>query len=97
MKAVRFHPVAIEEAAHQRNYYEQCQRGLGIRFVNELEQAVQRVRTNPSIFRIVRGKVRKCRLRCFPHGLLFMDKTDCIYIIAVMHLHREPGYWKNRC
>jgi hypothetical protein len=32
----------------------------------------------------------------FPFGVVFRIMPDTYVIIAVMHLHREAGYWKNR-
>jgi hypothetical protein len=32
----------------------------------------------------------------FPFGVVFRIMTNQYVIIAVMHLHREPGYWENR-
>jgi hypothetical protein len=32
----------------------------------------------------------------FPFGVVFRIMPNQYVIIAVMHLHREPGYWKNR-
>jgi hypothetical protein len=39
--------------------------------------------------------IRKCRLTTFPYALIFRGDQD-IDIIAVMHLRRQPGYWKDR-
>ncbi|KOR28141.1 plasmid stabilization protein, partial [Achromatium sp. WMS1] len=34
----------------------------------------------------------------FPYGILYRETLDAngIFIIAVMNLHRKPGYWKYR-
>ncbi len=32
----------------------------------------------------------------FPYGILYSEEESGIYIIAVMHLHRFPDYWKHR-
>jgi hypothetical protein len=32
----------------------------------------------------------------FPYGLLYRIEPARIYIVAVMHLHRRPGYWRSR-
>jgi len=54
------------------------------------------VQSNPLLYRIVEANLRKCRVLRFPYGLLFRDREDHIEIIAVMHLRRRPGYWKDR-
>ena len=32
----------------------------------------------------------------FPYGVIYLVEPDHIRIVAVMHLHREPGYWRKR-
>ncbi|HAK44654.1 MAG TPA: hypothetical protein DCO79_01865 [Spirochaeta sp.] len=32
----------------------------------------------------------------FPYGIIYSYSTEEIIIIAVMHLHRKPDYWKSR-
>lgn len=38
----------------------------------------------------------KCLTKTFPFGVLFRDRPDEIIVVAVMHLHRDPDYWKHR-
>jgi hypothetical protein len=32
----------------------------------------------------------------FPYGVIYQVTDEEVFIIAVMHLNREPNYWKNR-
>jgi hypothetical protein len=32
----------------------------------------------------------------FPHAIIYLDRPDEIYVVAVMPLRKEPGYWKHR-
>jgi cytochrome P450 len=48
------------------------------------------------LYGVVDGDVRRCLTRTFPYGVLFQIKPDKYVIIAVMHLHRDPDYWKKR-
>jgi hypothetical protein len=34
--------------------------------------------------------------RVFPYAVLYTIELDYVLIIAVMHTHREPGYWRRR-
>jgi len=40
--------------------------------------------------------VRRCLTHRFPYGVLYSIEPSTIYILAVMHLHRDPDYWKHR-
>jgi toxin ParE1/3/4 len=96
MNAYQFHPEALEEADDAASFYHMQQPGLGKRFLEALEDAITRIRRNPLLYRKVDGEIRKCRLIRFPYGVIYRLKGDCIDIIAVMHLRRQPDYWKLR-
>jgi plasmid stabilization system protein ParE len=96
VKGYSFHPEAMAEADAAAAFYEERQEGLGARFVAALEDTVDRICRSPGIFRQVEPGVRKCRLLRYPYGVVFREREGAIEIIAVMHIRREPGYWKAR-
>lgn len=51
---------------------------------------------NPVIHRCFEGDLRKCRFDVFPYALVFRIRGDELQVIAVMHMSRRPGYWKER-
>jgi hypothetical protein len=77
-------------------YYEKCQTGLGLRFSLEMESAETEILHRPFLCRDLGKGIRRKMLNRFPYGLLFhLPEPGWIEIIAVMHLHREPGYWSE--
>lgn len=40
--------------------------------------------------------VRRCLVRRFPYGVLYARESDRLYILAIMHTKRKPGYWLDR-
>jgi len=42
------------------------------------------------------GDIRRALVHRFPYGILYVPEQNQILIIAVMHLHRQPGYWQDR-
>lgn len=96
MIQVLFHPEAETELIAAATWYEGEQADLGKRFLSSLEDGISRMRINPNLFPLVDGDVRRCLLRTFPFGILFRSHGDRIEIIAVMHLRRNPGYWRER-
>jgi len=91
-----FHPDAEAEFSEAIQYYEDVERGLGQDFAVEVYLAVQRAIAYPHAWMILEGEVRRSLVRRFPYGVLYSEEGDGILIVAVMHLHREPGYWKGR-
>ena len=40
--------------------------------------------------------VQKFRLTQFPFSLLYINGADYLWVVAVAHGSRKPGYWKQR-
>jgi plasmid stabilization system protein ParE len=91
-----FHPEAEAEFLAAIDYYENCAEGLGHDFAVEVYAAVERISAFPTAWPVLEGEVRRCQTRRFPYGVLYTEQGNDIYILAVMHLHRDPEYWKHR-
>lgn len=93
---IEFHPEALAEFEDAARYYANCQDGLGLRFIARVEFALSQIQKTPDRWRIFEEDVRRCLTRVFPYAVLYTIEPDCLLIIAVMHSHREPGYWRHR-
>jgi toxin ParE1/3/4 len=91
-----WHGEARAEAEAAAAFYNEKQPGLAQRFLDDLEDALQRIQRHPQAYRLVEGDIRKCRVAHFPYGIIYRVRSDLIEIIAVMHLRQSPGYWKQR-
>jgi toxin ParE1/3/4 len=96
MKPVDFNQEAEAEMIAAAAYYEQQQENLGKRFLASVQDGINRILLNPRLYPVVELDVRRCLVKTFPFGILFRGQPRRIVIIAVMHLHRDPEYWKNR-
>ena len=61
-----------------------------------VEHAVQQIVEAPERWRVLEEDIRRCLVRVFPYAVLYTIEKDYVLVIAVMHCHREPGYWHNR-
>ena len=91
-----FHPDAEYEFIKAIEYYEQCEKGLGYDFSIEVYETIQRIIAYPDAWQEVDENIRRSLVNRFPYGILYYYENNELYILAVMHLHREPGYWKKR-
>ena len=91
-----FHPEARIEFLESIVYYETQQTGLGRRFIEAVTECLRRIQAHPKIYRLVSHEWRQCRIPRFHFGIIYRVRNSRIEIIAVMHLHRRPGYWQNR-
>lgn len=93
----RFLAAARIELEEVCNFYESRRPGLGEEFAQEIERAIQRILDYPLAWpKVTRTSARCCATRRFPYGLIYVPRMDEILIVAVMHLHRRPGYWRRR-
>jgi len=86
----------LEEVSESANYYEEEVEGLGKAFVGKVQDAVEEIKSNPLMYRIIKGDNRRHLLTRFPFAVIYRLENQKIYILAVMHLKRKPFYWKNR-
>jgi len=77
-------------------WYETQQKYLGVQFLNEFEAAIRRIISYPESYRVIKKDIRRCLVKRFPYGILYVIDTDKIVVIAVAHLHRKPDYWIDR-
>ncbi|MGZ8876375.1 MAG: type II toxin-antitoxin system RelE/ParE family toxin [Halobacteriota archaeon] len=82
------HPQAQEELEQTVLFYKKQQVGLEKRFIEAVEDAINRACRNPMLYRKINENVRKCRLLHFPYAIIFRVTPERIEIIAVMHLRK---------
>lgn len=95
MKA-KFHPKASEEIVETTAYYESEVPGLGASFITEVERIVEVLCDQPNIGQKVGEALRRILLARFPYSLIYSIESECIWVIAVAHHRRRPGYWQER-
>jgi toxin ParE1/3/4 len=91
-----FHAEALEEMVGAAAYYEDRSPGLGTVFLDAMEQTTRRITARPEAGPIERGDVRKRFVAGFPFKVLYSIEPERIFVLAVMHQRRRPGYWRGR-
>ena len=92
-----FRPEAKFEFFEAIIWYENQIPGLGKEFAQEVTQALERAQTQPEIFRKVRGRAQRIRLKRFkPYSLYFAIKDDVFSVISVFHGARNPTELRQR-
>lgn len=91
-----FHPEARAEFEGALLWYEERGPGLGLDLALEVETAIQTIIAFPEAWPVIDGDIRRCLVQRFPYGILYTHEGAEVLILAVMHLHRSPDYWKDR-
>ena len=92
----RFHEAAQEELTEAVAYYDTRAAGLGDRFLAEVKAATQYIDLHPEIAPVIDLGVRAKVLDRFPYSLMYVLDPDEVFIVAIAHHSRRPGYWADR-
>jgi toxin ParE2 len=87
---------AREELRGAASHYAGIRPELGARFRAAVDAAFDRIERWPLSCAETTAGVRICRVKRFPFGLVYVIRPQEYVIVAVMHLHRRPGYWRRR-
>ena len=93
---IQFLAVAEQELIETVRYYNFQSPGLGFEFAAEVSRTLTRIAGYPLAWHQLSERTRRCRTNHFPYGIIYQIRKDCIMIIAVMHLQREPEAWQKR-
>ena len=70
-------------------YYAAISPELGVQFYREIEQLMADVCDRPQLYRQFDPPARRHFTGRFPYGIVYLLEPDRIWIVAVMHLHKE--------
>ena len=93
---VALHPEADKEILEALRFYRDRKPGLDSRLLSEIEQLKAKLLKQPRRCGFIEEPLRCCRLARFPFGLVYHVTEAEIFIVALMHWKRRPGYWKSR-
>jgi len=96
MLSYRLHPSADLEAMEAAAYMQLDDPSEAELFKLALEEALEWARQEPMIFRCFEADFRKVKVGKFSYTLVFRVRENEIQILAVVHMSRLPGYWKER-
>jgi toxin ParE1/3/4 len=98
-RVVKLHPDARVELQESVAFYrERAGERWAQRFKLRVAEGFGAVLANPERYSTIRElpRVRRIRLKQFPFSLLYIEQDAQIWVVAVAHASRKPGYWKDR-
>lgn len=96
MLPIEFHTEAVKELLAAHTWYEKQSIGLGTEFSVEIEHALKLIQEFPKTWPLYDQEARRFLIHRFPFAIIDRFNETVIQVLAVMHLHRKPGYWKER-
>ena len=96
MKRIAFHPEAQDELTSAAAFYNAQVTGLGDELTDEVDRALQLVWATPGLGTPIGREHRKWPVRRFPYDLIYRADEEGLFVLAVAHQRRRPGYWRDR-
>jgi toxin ParE1/3/4 len=96
VRSVEFHREAQDEFISAARYFENQTENLGLDFIAAVERTYQRILGLPNSGRPFGRRLRRLLVPGFPYGLVYRAEAERIFIVAVAHFSRRPGYWRGR-
>jgi toxin ParE1/3/4 len=93
---VVLHPQADAEFLLAQQRYTDASPPLGRRFNDEITSVFRRIIEHPLRYKQFDPPARRLFANGFPYAVVYVIRPDILWIIAVMHVRREPGYRKER-
>jgi toxin ParE1/3/4 len=93
---VSFHPAALDEVDRAQAWYEERNLLAAAGFFQELTRAIQRATIAPERHPSAGHGTRRILFDRFPFTLIYLVRSDEVFIIALAHQKRRPGYWSDR-
>jgi toxin ParE1/3/4 len=94
--SIIFHPDIELEVKASYKWYQNQADGLGEDFLTELEAAYQAIVELPDTWPKFQLGFRRFLLSKFPFSVIYRSSQETIFVVAVMHNSRKPGYWGER-
>ncbi len=95
-RSFKYHREAINEAWQAFAWYNERSPHAAEQFWEELGRARRLVSQRPEGWNPYLYGTRCIRLRRFPYAIVYLATDTTIVGLAVAHLHRRPGYWRDR-
>lgn len=93
---VDFHPHARAELREQIQFYAARAGGIARGLRDEVQAVLDLLADLPLAGQEQRSGVRGIPIRRYPLTILYRAESSRIYVLAVAHQRREPGYWLER-
>ena len=96
MSNISILPQAEQEFSDAVDWYnDQCP-GLGYEFAAEVTATLERISDFPQAWPKISRRARRCMTNKFPFGVIYQIRKDCILVLALMHMKRDPTCWRER-
>ena len=91
-----FHPEAQAEYDAAFAWYWSRSPQAALRFEAEVQRVLALIGANPDLFPNYDDEHRYAVLRRFPYSVVYQVQPGRVFVVAVAHSARPPGFWQGR-
>ena len=98
MKPLQVSEPASLDLTEAVRWHEQRRPGWGARLFDAVAGTFALIESFPEVGSPRRGRLpsRQLKVRGFPYIVAYRIRSVDVYVVAVAHTSRRPGYWKHR-
>lgn len=89
-------PEAEDDLEDAPLWYEGHRLCLGGQFLDEVQHAIGLIEENPQSYPRVHGEIYRALIRRFPFGIFYLQESETVVVLDIIHASRDPASWKNR-
>lgn len=89
-------PAAADDMAEGLRWYNRQRAGLGLEFIECVEQTFDALTRTPEMHQKVYKDARRAVVRRFPYVVYYRVKPTATVILAVVHALQDPRRWQSR-
>jgi plasmid stabilization system protein ParE len=93
---VRFHPEAEAELLQALAWYRERSEFAAQAFALAVDRALGHIAAGPERWPETQPGERRVILSRFPYSVLYRVRQDDVFVTAIAHQKRRPGYWRRR-
>ena len=87
---VKFAREASYEFLNAVEWYESRSKGLGLRFTDEIDSTIERIKLNPELYPSIVEDIKRIQVNKFPYSIFYKIEDDTLVILRIFHNKRKP-------
>jgi plasmid stabilization system protein ParE len=96
MIKIEIHPEARLELEDARSWYRERSQVAARAFVTEVIGALKKIAQAPEAWPRTRSNEHRFVFQRFPYSIIYRVRQNEIFVTAIAHQRRRPGYWRGR-
>lgn len=96
MLRIEYHPGARLDFDESFDWYLVRSQQTAVRFSTAINASLDLIAANPERFLPLDSMHRQCTVKRFPFRIIYRILPDHVFVVAIAHGKRRPGYWSDR-